>query len=316
MIINNDSKVFSTIIPIETHIIAERFCRYQCRANIAKQVYLNTLAVSTVNLYLNSIGWSTNLKDSDSWNPVLQTMMDVADLIIPSYGKLECRFVLKGDDTAIVPPEVWSERIGYAIVELDESLRRATVIGFARKINQARLPLELLESLADFPAYLSQQKRAEVVQPPTLNKWLNNKQDLNWYRLEELFDSTSVFNFRSPLNLANKTNKTQNRLSSEVQRVKLIHFTKNDLAIALILNIRSKNKQDFDISLTICNSQTTQFLPKGLEMIITDKDSFPVMIAQASETKTIEFCFSGKLEEIFSIELALKEEIKVESFII
>ena len=314
MIINNKFEMFSTIIPLETHVIAERFCRYQCRANIAKQVYLNTLAVSTVNLYLNSIGWSTNLKDSDSWNPVLQIMMNVADLLIPGYGKLECRFVLKGDDTVTIPPEVWSERIGYVIVELDESLRSARVIGFARRINQVKLPLELLESLADFPAYLSQQKRAEVAQPPTLNKWLTNERDLNWHQLEELLDSTSALNFRSPLNLANKT---QDRLSSEVQKVKLIHFSEsNNIAIALILNIRSKSKEEFDISLTIYNSQTSQFLPKGLEMIITDKDSFPVMIAQASETETIEFCFSGKLGEFFSIELALNEEIIVESFII
>ena len=314
MIINRKFQMFSTIISLETHVIAERFCRYQCRASIAKQVYLNTLAVSTVNLYLNSIGWSTNLEDSDSWNPVLQTMMNVADLLIPSYGKLECRFVLKGDNTVTVPPEVWSERIGYVVVELDKSLRSATVLGFARRITQVILPLTSLESLADFPAYLSQQKRAEVTQPPTLNKWFNDERDLNWHQLEELLGSTSALNFRSPLNLANKT---QNRLSSEVQGVKLIHFTQsNNIAIALILNIRSKSKQYFDISLTVCNSQTSQFLPKGLETIILDKDSFPVMIAQASETETIEFCFSGKLGEFFSIELALDEEIIVESFII
>ena len=314
MIINNKFEVFPTIIPLETHVIAKKFCRYQCRSDRAKQVYLNTLTVSTVNLYLNSIGWSTNLEDSDSWNPVLQTMMNVADLLIPGYGKLECRFVLKGDNTVTIPPEVWSERIGYAIVELDESLRSATVIGFARRITQVKLPLELLESLADFPAYLSQQKRAEVAQPPTLNKWFTNERDLNWHQLEELLESTSALNFRSPLNLVNKT---QDKLSSEVQKVKLIHFTENNnIAIALILNIRSKSREEFDISLTIYNSQTSQFLPKGLEMIITDKDSFPVMIAQASETETIEFCFSGKLGEFFSIELALNEEIIVESFII
>ncbi len=40
------------------------------------------------------------------------------------------------------------------------------------------------------------------------------------------------------------------------------------------------------------------------------------MIAQAQQTETIEFYFSGKLGESFSVELSLDEQIKVESFII
>lgn len=314
MIINSQSKVFPTIIPLETHVKANRFCRYQCRAERAKQVYLNTLAVSAANLYLNSLGWSTNLEDSDSCNPIAQTMMDVADLLIPGYGKLECRYILEGENMVTIPPEVWSERIGYIIVELDRSLRYATILGFAKTVAQVRLPIEKLESLIDFPAYLSQQKRAGVIQPPRLNKWLTNEQSSNWHHLEELFDSNLALNFRSPLDVANKI---EDNLSSGVQRVKLIHFAKSDnTAIALILNIRSQTKQEFDISLTVCNSQISYFLPKGLEIIIIDKDNCPVMIAQANETETIEFCFSGKLGENFSIELAFDEEIIVEKFII
>ncbi|MGD1920084.1 MAG: DUF1822 family protein [Pleurocapsa sp.] len=314
MITNRKSKVFRTIIPLKIHIEAERFRCYQCQGDKAKKVYLNTLAVSTVSLYLNSLGWSTNLEDSDSWNPVLQTMMDVADLQIPSYGKLECRFVLKGKDTVTIPPEVWSERIGYVIVELEESLNYATVIGFVRQVSQIELPLSELESLAEFPTYLSQQKRAEIIQAPTLNKWFSNHQDQNWRHFEELFSSNISVNFRSPQKLADTA---KDKLSSAVQRVKLIELEKNnDLSIALVLNILPKTKQEFDISLIIFNSQIHQYLPKGLEMIITDRDSYPVMIAQANETETIEFCFSGNLGENFSIEFALNEEIIVESFII
>lgn len=316
MIINRKSEVFHSIIPLKIHIEAEKFRQYQCQGDKAKQVYLNTLAVSTVSLYLNSLGWSTNLENSDSWNPILQTMMDVADLHIPSYGKLECRFVLKGRDrnTVTIPPEVWSERIGYVIVELDESLNYGTVIGFARQVSQIELSLNELEPLAEFPTYLSQQKRAEVVQPPTLNKWFSNHQDRNWQHLEELFSSNISFNFRSPQKLANKT---KDCLSLAVQRVKLIHLEENsNLSIALMLNILPKNKGEFDISLIIFNSQIHQHLPRGLEIVIIDRDGYPVMIAQANETETIEFCFSGNLGENFSIELALNEEIIVESFII
>ena len=314
MIVDRQSQLFQTIIPLKTRVDAEIFRSYQRQGSKAKQVYLNTLAVSAVSFYLNSIGWSTSLKDSDSWNPALQTMMDVADLCIPSYGKLECRFVLSGDDMVKIPPEVWSERIGYMIVKLNKSLASATVLGFVRRADRLELPLDMLESLAEFPTYLSQQKRAVPIQTATLNQWFSNHQDPNWQTLEELFSSTAVSNFRSPQKLAKKAGK---QLSCEAHRVKLIQLKEEqDVSVILLLNIRPKKEKEFDISLVICNSKTDNFLPNGLEMIIADRDSYPVMIAQANETETIEFCFSGNLGENFSIELALDEQVIIESFII
>ena len=314
MMTNHKPQVFKTIIPLKTHDQAERFRRNQCPGSKAKQVYLNTLAVSAVSLYLNSIGWSTSLEHSDSCNPALQTMMDVADLDIPGYGKLECRFVLKGEATVTIPPEVWSERIGYVIVELDESLIYATVIGFIRRISQINLPLSELESLTEFPAYLSKKKPVEAIKPANLNQWFSNYQDSNWQHVEELFGSSIPWNFRSPQQLASKTS---DQLSLEAQRVKLIQLKdSSNSSLVIVLNIRPKSPQEFDISLIVCNSEIDQFLPQGLEMVIMDQDCYPVMIAQANETETIEFCFSGKLGENFSIELALDEEMVVESFII
>ena len=316
MITNHESEVFQTIIPLKTHVEAKKFASHQSQANKARQVYLNTLAVSTVSLYLNSIGWSTNLEHSDSQSLVLQTMMDVADLYIPGYGKLECRFIFKGENVVTIPPEVWSERIGYIVVELEESLKYASVIGFVRRVSQASLPLNRLEPLVEFPGYLSQQKRMAIAPPANLHQWFCNRdRDRNWRHLEELFSSTNtVFNFRSPQKLASKTS---DRLSLEAQRVKLVSLGETpDFSIALLLNIRPKNEREFDISLMVCNSETDKFLPKGLEMVVADGNSCPVMIAQASETETIEFCFSGHLGEHFSIELSLDEEIRIESFII
>ena len=76
---NKQLEIFPTIIPLETRVRAEKFRCYQARSDKGKQVYLNTLAVSAVNRYLHFLGWATNLKASDSHNPVLQTMMDTAD---------------------------------------------------------------------------------------------------------------------------------------------------------------------------------------------------------------------------------------------
>ena len=314
MLVNTTSEIFQTNVSWSAHIQAEKFRSYQSQGSKAKQVYLNTLAVSAVNSYLNLIGWSTSLEQSDSWNPVLQTMMDVADLQIPSYGKLECRVILSGQDKVAIPPEVWTERIGYVVVMLDKSLNKATLLGFMRQVNQAELPLSQLESLAKFPGYLSQQKRAATVKAASLSSWFSGALDRGWQQPNELFTPPATINFRSQSELAKLSAK---KPISEVSRVKLVQLgTDPEYTIALILNIQPQSKAEFDVSIAVCNHQFNNYLPEGLELVIVDQTNRPVMIAQANKTETIEFCFSGKLGESFSVEISLDEQVKVENFMI
>lgn len=324
MIMNNSSGIFQTIIPLMSRIKAETFRRYQSQGSKAKQVYLNTLAVSAVDSYLNFIGWSTNLEDSDSWNPVLQTMMDVADLKIPSYGKLECRVVLTDQDLVNIPPEVWSGRIGYIVVRLNKSLTKATLLGFVPQVKQVELPLSQLETLTKFPAYLSQQKHATPTQTTSLSKWFSGVLDQGWQHLEELFTPTIAFDVRSPQNRGLQyrspqqlANQTENQLASDVNGVKFIQLGENtDYNVALILNIEPRSSEEFNISITVYNNHSVGYLPEGLDLVILDEVGRPVMNAQANEIKTLEFCFSGKLGEGFSVEISLDEHDVVENFII
>jgi len=314
MTLNTKSEIFQINIPLIAHLQADKFRRYQSQGSKAQQVYLNTLAVSTVNSYLNLMGWSTSLEHSDSWNPIAQVMMDVADLQIPGYGKLECRVVLSGDTKVTIPPEVWSERIGYVVVMLDKSLKIGTVLGFVRQVNQEELPLDQLISLTKFPTYLSQQKRATPIQVASLSSWITGALAQGWQQLDELFAPPIAMNFRSQQELV----KSPEYLDSpEVSRVKLVQLGQNtNQTIALILNIQPQSKSEFNVSVKVCNQQYDNYLPEGLELVIVDQINRPIMIAQASETETIEFFFSGELGEKFSVEVSLDEQCEVERFII
>ncbi|MGL5795883.1 MAG: DUF1822 family protein [Waterburya sp.] len=310
----SQSEILPVSIPLITRIKAEQFRRYQVQTSKAKQVYLNTLAVSVVNSYLNLIGWSTNLEASDSWNPILQTMMDVADLLIPNYGKLECRVVLDNEETVTIPPEVWSERIGYVVVRFNKFLDQATILGFIGQVRQVKLPLTQLEPLTKFPTYLSQQKCSLPVQPTNLSKWFLGMLDQGWQPQEKLFCQTVALHCRSTHRLAKQTVK---QLSPSLTCVKLLELIPTkQITLALILNIQSQNQKEFDILITVCNNQTLDYLPNGLELVVLDEVQHPVMVAQANEVTTIEFYFSGKLGESFSVEMSLEENTKVESFII
>ncbi|NEO62646.1 MAG: DUF1822 family protein [Moorea sp. SIO4G2] len=109
-----------------------------------KQVYFNTLAVLLVNDYLQLMGIPTDLKTGDSWNPVVRVCEDVADLMVTGLGFLECRQVNVNQQTCHIPEEVWDERIGYVIVEIDDSERSGKLLGFVKTITTSELPLSTL----------------------------------------------------------------------------------------------------------------------------------------------------------------------------
>ncbi|WP_250126490.1 DUF1822 family protein [Chroococcidiopsis sp. CCMEE 29] len=129
----------------------------------AERVYLNTLAVSAVDAFLHRLEIETALADSNSQEVVCQVLMDVADLEIPNLGQLECRPVLPGADAVSIPPEVWSERIGYVAVQLDDSLQEATLLGFTTTVpDSGELPLAQLQPITLLPAYIQQIRQAKL----------------------------------------------------------------------------------------------------------------------------------------------------------
>jgi hypothetical protein len=328
MNINAKAAVYQTQISWSAHIQAEKFRRYQSQVSKAKQVYLNTLAVSVANSYLNLLGWSTSLVQSDSWNPISQTMMDVADILIPGYGKLECPVVLSDQSTVIVPPETWSGRIGYLVVMLDQALQTASILGFVSQVHQMELPLEQLQSLSKFPTYLSQQKRLESTSNTDLSAWMmgaldSRALDSDWQQLDQLFTSPRVLNFRNgkelvPLPPSSRSSiSTSGSSSAAAGRFKLISFGHDaEYTITLILDLQPLNEKEFNVSVKVSNYQAEDYLPEGLELVIVDQASHSVMTAQANQTETIEFCFSGELEENFAVEIALEEQFVVEHFTI
>ncbi|GAB4550083.1 MAG: hypothetical protein Tsb0014_44680 [Pleurocapsa sp.] len=301
--------IFKTSISLAAKVKAEKFRRLQNNPNKRKKVYLNTLATSVVNYYLNSLGWTTDLEGSDSWNPILQTMMDVADLRLPNYGKIECRVVLPHEDRVVIPAEVWFHRIAYVVVRLDESLTEAQILGFFRRVKQTEISLEQLESLTSLPGYLNQQKHsaAKVIH---LSRWLEGITELDWLPPEN-FPSV---NYRS---ISSQSMTQMEHLSSGVCRIKLVELGDPQRHnINLVVNVEPKETNEFSISVKVCPTSNGIYLPQGLELVVLDEGKKPIMCAQANDTETIEFCFSGELGEHFGVEASLDNYIKTETFII
>jgi hypothetical protein len=301
-IINRDLEPWTFTVPLalEAHSRAEEFRRYQSNPGKAKQVYLNTLAVYAVKVYLQCRGFETDLERSDSWNPMMQMLMDTADLLVKDHGKLECRPVLAEAEVVGVPPEVWEERMGYVAVQLSESLREATLLGFVQKVAKSEVPLSQLRSLHELPAYLHQIK--PVV---NLSQWFEDIFEAGWQAVESLLGEPTefAFNYRSA--------------SLDVRRCKGIELATADHSVALIVALTGESEQDMDISVEVQPTNGQTYLPANLQLMVLNEDGEVMMHIQAgSDNQTIQLELGGEAGDRFGVKVALGDVSVTENFII
>lgn len=313
-----ESFTFTVRMGWEATQLAKTFCQHQSKSQNAEQVYRNTLAVYAVNVYLQCLGIQTDLEGSDSWNPVMQSLADIASLEVKHLGKLECRPVLEGKTVVDIPCEVWQDRIGYVVVQLEESCRRATLMGFVEKVITETLPLSQLRSLADLPDYINQLKRSQTTNKLVkLSEWLHNIFDVGWETVETLLSPPHpelAVNFRS--SPYPKVRSLETSAESVVKRGKLLDLgvQPGSEQVALFVGLKPTESPELDICVEVYPMGSQLYLPQDLQLMVLDEKGEAVMQAQARSTKSIKLEFSGEPGECFSVKVALGNLSLTEAF--
>ena len=297
---------------------AQQFARLQPTAQKQQQVYLNTLAVSVVHDYMQMMAIPTDLNKSDSWNQTLRLAADVADLMLPGLGHLECRPVtaqsLDSSTTPIcyMPPEVPADRIGIVIVSLEPELQQATLLGFSRTV-ETTLAISQLQTVDDLLEYL-EYLEPKIIQPleplgiiVQLSRWLEQQFETGWQSVESLLTTQTslAWNFRAAV--------------TTVARAKPIDLGSQLMAQSVVLVVKLTPTAAVEIEITVGvqpnNGQT--YLPAQLELAVLDELGVLVMVARAnSANQNIQLQFSGKREEHFSVKLTLGDVSVSENFVI
>lgn len=197
------SDLFAVPLTKIAHGYAQSFYREQGNLEMGKQIYLNTLAVYAVDYYLKCLGIATNLKDSDSWNPVTRNLVNVADLAVTNKGKLECCSVWSDAETCQLSHESSTDRIGYVVVWFNSDLTEAILLGFSQRVTGNKLQIDRLQPLIDLVPYLDSLV-PELELQPFAGKGLMAKiraiLDESWESVEELLtqpNSDLAFGYRS-----------------------------------------------------------------------------------------------------------------------
>ena len=316
----SESSTFTALLSLSDHWLAEQFRKQHSNPHKAKQVYLNTLAVSAVNFYLRCMGIETNREISQSHDPIMQAAMDVADLEICDRGKLECRPVLPGAQVVYISPEIWSDRIGYVAVQLDPSLQKATLLGFTEALSVEEFPVNQLRSLDALLKHLRQIAPSTSVKPRVnLSQWLENLFETDWRSLETLLGNGQThlaMSLRNDLRLSEATAK----------RAKLIDLGLNlkersvALLIAIVSSVGNTNapetKPQMEILVQMHPLGGETYLPADLKMILLSASGEILQeVRSRNHDNYIQLKrFRGLSGECFDIQVTFHETCLTEMF--
>ena len=286
-------------------------------APTAQQVYLNTLAVLAINDYLQMMGIDTDLKASDSFNPVLRLAADVADLKVTGLGHLECRPVTPGESTCHIPIDVWNDRIGYAIAQIDEPARRATLLGFVPSVTTEELPISQLQPLEALLRHLHQLRQPATAETPTiLSQWFENLFAAGWQTIETLFGSDSgnlAPNFRASSSVRDLT-------EGSVRAAKLIDLgiELGSQTVTLLVAIIPEADGQVGICVQLHPVPGETYLPPDLVLAVLSETGERLQLVRSrSLDNYIQLPrFQGHPSECFRIQIALDRVSLTEYFMI
>lgn len=311
-------------ITSEFRHIADAFATQCPIQEKADQIRRNTLAVCAVNFYLQLMDIPTQVEKSDSWQPMMQMMGDVADLQVPGVGLLSCRSVLPGEETCYVPPEDWRDRAGHIAVVLND--QTATLVGFTETVGEQTqvalsqfAPIEMLidkvHSLQTVAATDSAATQATVTR---LSRWVGAQIDelakTGWQAVDRLLNPAQVgLVFR----------KLPDVDVSRAKRVNLGIRLGESVRVALVMQLTQVAANEAEatpqtyIVLQVRPLDGLDRLPAGLLLSALDDEA--VVVASATSRAIddyIQLEVSGEAGEQFGIRLALGEASFEEQFAI
>jgi hypothetical protein len=299
---------------------ALQFAQQQPTPEKVEQVRLNTLAVSVVSDYLQMMDISTDVAKSDSWNPIVRLCADVADINLPGIGKVECRPIRRGQPWCYVPPETWSERIGYIVVQIDEEQQEAQLLGFIANVNREQVAVNQLQPIENFIEHVAQlQKNPAQKVLANLGQWFTGIVGEGWQSLESIAsqgDLSPAFAFRSVDTLSN----TQLNLpESVITRAKLVDLgiLVGNQRIILVVDINPEENQQTSVRIQLHPTGSQPYLPANLGLSILDNSgSVFLEVSARSADNYVQLLFSGESGEEFTVQISLNDANITENFVI
>jgi Protein of unknown function (DUF1822) len=310
----NNLSGFKIDLDRTAHEYAANFAAAHTSTAKGQQVYLNTLAVCAVRQYLSCVcELDLDLSQGDSWHIGRQSIMNVADLVIPNVGKIECLPVLPHLDRLQISPATSDERIGYVIVRFDEDLNSVEILGFVDRLESEISSIDLnrlqpLENLLDV---------IYSVRINSLREFLVGRFSTGWEPIENLIDIPDrEFALRNTISLPNNTSYDRIR---DFIASKMINLRANIANIPLLMMIGLGEEVDGRVKVRVRLHATggVSTLPANLKLTLQAENGRVLSEIQYPEAMNFIQLQSFKLlpGTQFKIRVALDNSSFTESFV-
>ena len=281
--------------------LAQKFSCEQKDADKSKQVFLNTLAVLAVNFYCQCLKVETNLEESTIGHYNRRILMDSADLKIDVLGKLECRPVLPNENICYVPSEVWSDRVGYVVVEIDEEAKKAILFGFVEQIETNELPLAQLPDIDNLLDLLLLAKNKQFLERTFAKNWDNNISK----RILDAKQQNFVCLNDPALPTIDKS------ITSPLYRAKYITLIKR--TFILFVRITPTKEGKFQLLVEV-ESDRGEKIPSDLNLKLLSLSDQTLNASQTKRGNYISLNYKLQLGESFQIQVKRADESHTEQF--
>lgn len=300
---NLDSLPTTVLLDNQAFQVAQQFATQEATPQKRERVFLNTLAVYAVHNYLKLTDTETNLEQSDSWHPVKRSLSNIADLVVPNLGRLECLPVKPQDTSVKLPQARFGDRIAYVAVQFNnQKPDEVNLLGYAvpKQVaeNVESVSLSELKPFEDLFEYLyeleeSQISHKGVVSPLTLirlGQWLKqeaqtliNEAQNGWQTLEELMQSqpSLAYSFRSaPSRQELPTKEGKNTTKGKL-------YNLSNRLIGLLISILQQTDTTIYIKVEVLSADEQMCLPPSLKLSLLDKSGKAVKEVESNQEDSI-----------------------------
>lgn len=225
--------------------------------------------------------------------------MDSADLKIDVLGKLECRPVLPNENICYVPSEVWSDRVGYVVVEIDEEAKKAILFGFVEQIETNELPLAQLPDIDNLVDLLLLAKNKQLLERTFAKNWNEDES------AEILKDKQKKLVRRDSPALPT----IDKSITSPLYRAKYITLIRR--TFILLVRITPTKEGKFQLLVEV---ESSKKIPSDLNLKLLSLSDQTLKANPTKGDHYISLKYTLQLGESFQIQVKRGEEIHTEQF--
>ena len=237
-------------------------------------------------------------------------------------------------------------RIGHLFVQLNNALTEATLLGFLpqefflQSEGQSRqfsdntpIALAQLQPLDTLPMYLAELRHQATVETSSkkspaaissaavssprvrLQPWLAQLVDDSWTSLDTLLGEWQGQNLALSFRTLSTKASWIEPATAGIKQGKFLRLSKvSEDTVLLVVGIAAADNAVFDITVEVYPTGQAVYLPPTLHMIVMDESNTPVLQAKGQQSEGLEFKFSGRSGEQFSVRISCEQFTLTELF--